>query len=214
MERPPVRSNDRGEDPGGRSMTNTRGALVMTTINVPENLRGWRGALRHDDVIVVAGDHQTPHEDVAALLAELPGENVYLPPREQARRWPDLSDALGWRTIRRRNLAMLAALDYDPAWLLTVDDDNWPTYVSPEFGDRIRVPLTRGTRDHSLVHTASGWYNAAGMLHPPVWHRGFPHAFRDDDFRGTGTGGGMETRECQLGVLALLWHGDPDVDAL
>lgn len=198
-------------------MMNMRGALIMTTINVPENLRAWRDCLRTDDVIVVAGDHQTPHEDVAKLLAELPGENVYLPPQEQARRWPGLSIALSWKTIRRRNLATLAALDYDPAWLLTVDDDNWPQYVSPEFGDRIRVPLTQGLRDHSMITMSSGWYNAAGMLHPPVWHRGFPQSFRSDDMRGLGfndPASMLTTNDAQLAVLALLWHGDPDVDAL
>lgn len=198
-------------------MMNTRGALIMTTINVPENLRAWRRCLRDDDVIVVAGDKKTPSVRVKALLGELPGENIYLDYRDQYERWPDLSTALGWNTVRRRNLATLAALDHDPAWLVTVDDDNWPLYESPTFGDWLRVPLTQGVRDRTMITMSSGWYNAAGMLHPPVWHRGFPHSRRSDDMRGVGfddPDNVLTTRDAQLGVIAMMWHGDPDVDAL
>ena len=90
----------------------TRVALITTTINVPHVLTQWAKSMTPDDVIIVAGDQTSPHDEIIDLLIEISettGVNTqYLAPHVQMK-WAS-SEAIGWKSIQRRNIALLEAM--------------------------------------------------------------------------------------------------------
>src|ERR1700691_3341547 len=93
-------------------------AIVTTTINPPtEALRkfaampGW--------FLIVAGDTNTPSD------WHLPGV-IYLSPSFQTDYDKKLSDAIGWKSLQRRNFALLYAHSMGSDVVAVVDDDNIP----------------------------------------------------------------------------------------
>lgn len=180
-------------------------ALITTTINVPHNLRDWRASgMSDDDVIIVAGDHKTPHADVRALLSSLPGENVYLAPEDQTS-WHS-SDLIGWNCIQRRNIALLEAMRRRPDYIITVDDDNYP--ASNDFIAQLDRSFTGEATN--VVRTDTGWLNAGSFLLPSIVVRGYPLSQRHSDYVETG----HEHTTEPIGVVASLWLGEPDIDAV
>lgn len=180
-------------------------ALITTTINVPHNLRLWRASgLSDDDVVIVAGDLKTPHAEVRALLSSLPGENVYLAPKDQTR-WAS-SEVIAWNCIQRRNVALLEAMRRRPDYIITVDDDNFPVNV-----DHIaRLDLAFTGKSSTMISTDDGWFNAGTLLYPEVVVRGFPLSHRHVMPELTRYNHSSE----QIGVVASLWLGEPDIDAV
>lgn len=179
-------------------------ALITTTINVPYNLRDWRASgMSDDDVIIVAGDQKTPHDEVEKFLETLPGVNHYLSPTLQVG-WAT-SEVVGWNSIQRRNIALLEALRLKPEWIMTVDDDNYPTSLYQ--WDVVHESF--GIRDISVVDSESGWYDVGECLAPPTSHRGYPISQR-----GETPVVRVERHGVNVGVVASLWQGDPDVDAV
>ena len=74
--------------------------IVTTTINAPtEALKLY--AQKPDWDLIVVGDTKTPHDAYREINC------LYLPPLEQEKLFPDLSHALGWKTITRRNIGLL-----------------------------------------------------------------------------------------------------------
>jgi len=207
-------------------------ALITTTVHVPKNLHAWTAFLRDGDLIVVAGDLKTPHEEVIALLDDVTRPHPkltarYLSPTRQDTMYPLLSELTGWNTIQRRNFATLYALQLGADVIITVDDDNWPTTDALDHADEFRAQFT----DDAVVPLLDGgdWYNPCHVLlvqgpteliqgapqFRRLWHRGFPRWLREsyvpvvypitpDPYLETG----------RVGVVASLWLGDPDVDAL
>lgn len=187
-------------------------ALITTTITVPENLREWRKHLNDDDVIVVAGDTGGPHNEIRQFLRELPGFNQYVDPEEQAV-WR-ISECIGWKSIQRRNIALLEALEWNPEFITTVDTDNWPVgtqWFAPEsYGEKLN-PLHK---DHLKTQMIGGvpWYNPGRLCYPSVSHRGMPWSQK---YAISGTDLGMhDSMDESIGVWASLWKGDPDIDAI
>ena len=77
--------------------------IVTTTINPPtEALRKF--AAMPDWELVVIGDKKTPTD------FHIEG-SIYVGPEEQEKYDPDLSEALGWNCVERRNYGFLWALD-------------------------------------------------------------------------------------------------------
>lgn len=185
-----------------------RRALITTTINVPENLRAWREVgMNSRDVVIVAGDLKTPHAAVRDLLDELPGENIYLHPDDQ--RNYAISDPLGWNTIQRRNVALLEAIRLGAEIITTVDDDNYPV-ANTYFADVDRV--LRGGAPYTLAASTSGWWNAGSLLEPQVTVRGYPLSRRHEVPEMLNLT--ELDRAIRVGVVASLWLGDPDIDAV
>jgi hypothetical protein len=184
-------------------------ALISTTINVPGNLTKWREALDDDDVVIIAGDLQSPHDEITAYMADLPGKNVYLHPDEQTH-WT-VSAHIGWRCIQRRNIATLEALRYKPEYIISVDDDNYPT--SP-----LQViqydEILRGHRQSPMVMSGSGWFNPGLACMPSVTHRGYPLHQRRVDAKQVDYNLTHFHEPAPIGVAASLWIGDPDIDAI
>lgn len=180
-------------------------AIITTTINEPLNLIEWRAHLNDDDVIIVAGDQKSPHQRIEQLLKSLPGRNFYLNPGSQTH-WAS-SAAIGWNSIQRRNIAVLEAIKFQPEFITTIDDDNYP--VGDDWFNQHR-PNGQG------IPSGTGWFNPGVLCSPRVTHRGLPMSQRHS----------METNnwsDCEdtnlpaddesIGVWASMWLGDPDVDA-
>lgn len=190
-----------------------RRALITTTINVPENLRAWAAQLDDTDVVVVAGDVKTPHDEVKKLLSELTCRTSYV--GTSASEW-SVDGCIGHNTIQRRNLALLEALKQAPDvdYIITVDDDNWPSSYWVEEVDGI---FSGEGSTANLISTDTAWFNPGALCSPSVVHRGYPLSlYRSsptsiidnltdlDQFRG----------HTNIGVFASLWTGAADVDAI
>jgi hypothetical protein len=188
-------------------------ALITTTINLPTVLQRYKEIAdndrRIDLEIIVAGD-----------MKEAPGafdfvETIggrWLTPRDQ----DDLcltskySELVGWKTIQRRNLALLAAIRSGADLIVTVDDDNHP--LSESYFQSF-VEHIRGTRERAVVQTSNHWHDPAwNSLTPPVHHRGFPYSQRTT--RHDPSVHYDYVSRVDTPVAAGLWLGDPDIDAM
>lgn len=190
-----------------------RHALITTTIHVPLNLMSWAEQLAPDDLIIVAGDRKTPHNEVRELLADVESayrvRTRYLSPGDDTQRYRTHS-IVGYNSIQRRNLALLEVLTARADWdyVITVDDDNFPEDGWVTGVDEI-FDLEKCQDQKRLAHT-SGWFDVGQLCSPPVTHRGFPIEHR----RWTGFNDrAVSDSVTQHGVFASLWLGDPDVDA-
>jgi hypothetical protein len=182
--------------------------LITTTINVPYGLANWRRAgFDPDDIFVVAGDQKSPHDKIASFLDELPGKNIYLHPNEQERQFPHTSKACGWNCIQRRNLALLFAMTLDPEWIITIDDDNFP--IDMGHAALVTDYLSGANDDYKIVRSERGWFNVGQLLEPPVTVRGYPLSERHVLNNTVGYTGIRD-----IGVVASLWLGAPDIDAI
>ena len=180
-------------------------ALITTTIHRPDNLVDWHAQLRDGDVVIVAGDLKTPHNEVREVLKSLPGESVYLHPGEDSHQFQTHA-VVGYNTIQRRNLALLEAITHQPDYIITVDDDNYPSVQWVDAVDRI---LTGETVDDAATVSVTGWWNPGQLCHPVVTHRGFPLSERNHSPRTE-----RMPAYSRVGVFASLWTDDPDIDAI
>lgn len=186
--------------------------LITTTINVPTVLTQWAGGLKSDDWIIVAGDKKSPHAEITSLLKKIEKEHVgvqtlYLHPDLQTK-WK-CSEVIGWNSIQRRNIALLEAIALQPTFIITVDDDNAP--MEPDqVHEMIRMMTTH--HDKRFITTPTGWYNPGRVCitdnDTDVIHRGWPMDRRNEEPRV------IDVAECNIGVGAMLWTGDPDIDAV
>lgn len=176
----------------------TKNFIVTTTINEPTeatlkfaSMSGW--------TLVVVGDTKTPHDSYRALK-----NVVYLSPEDQEKLSKPLSDAIGWRSIRRRNLGLLYAYREGAEVVATVDDDNIP-YDNWGQGLYVGKDVEVEVYDTSLpVFDPIFATNCQNL-----WHRGFPIQLvphRDKILVG------KKVVKCL--VQADFWDGDPDIDAI
>lgn len=195
----------------------TRIALITTTINVPTVLTQWvKSGMTEDDVIIVAGDQKSPHEEILQLLNDIMAKtNItcrYLFPDVQDGMW-SVSGLIGWNCIQRRNIALLEALLLEPKYILTIDDDNAPT--STRQIEHLFQIMEGMDHRSPVVHSSTGWYNPGRhcltdeLRH--VVHRGFP--LRERFIKPFYTYHPNENKPI-VGVAAMLWTGEPDIDAV
>lgn len=192
-------------------------ALITTTIHTGHRLHAWAQQLSGDDIIVIAGDQRSPHEDLRALVDSLESEfgvhSVYLDPGTQARRYPRTSNAVPWNCIQRRNLALLEALHHSPDYVITVDDDNVP--ADDRWVERVDA-IMAGTdvSDVDVIDAgALEWWDPGRLGTPWYPFRGFPlehHVDPHDDAWFVSADG----TERPVGVFQSMILGDPDVDAV
>jgi hypothetical protein len=181
--------------------------LITTTIRVPHNLRGWRRAFNDDDVFIVAGDKLTPHNEVVAFLKTLPGDNRYLHPAD-ACDW-ECDEIIGWNSVQRRNIALLEAMMLKPECIITVDDDNF--LIDAGHMALVDDYLDGSNNNYNLIISPTGWFNVGSLLEPPCIHRGYPLDERPASFDPNILLFTDVSRD--IGVVASLWLGDPDVDS-
>ena len=169
--------------------------IVTTTINAPTEALRKFGAMP-DWELVVIGDRKTPgdfHIDGA----------IYVPPEEQEKYDPELSEALGWNCVERRNYGFLWARDMGAEVVAEVDDDNIPL---DDWGERIYVG--REVEVDFYETDLPAFDPVAVTEHAHLWHRGYPpQLLAQRDF------GQPARKVVKPDVQADFWNGDPDIDA-
>ncbi len=170
--------------------------IVTTTINPPteaiekyDHMEGWE--------LVVVGDKKTPRD--------YPLDNgVYLCPEHQENIDKELSDAIGWNCIQRRNFGFIYAYEEGADIIATIDDDNIPldNWGYTHIGDRLLV---------NFYKTKQEVFDPISVTnHPELWHRGFPLQLISQRQS-------VNTYSSEIivpDIQANFWNGDPDIDAI
>lgn len=172
--------------------------IVTTTIN-PPTLATIKYSRMEDWTLIVVGDKKTPHEEYERLNC------IYLSPEEQEKKYPDLSEAIGWNSIQRRNIGFVEAYNLGADIVATVDDDNIPY---ENWGKNVVVGETT---EIDFYTTELGVFDPLSATeHTNIWHRGYPIELVP--MRSAVQYGGKLKR--RVLVQADLWDGDPDIDAM
>jgi hypothetical protein len=170
--------------------------IITTTINHPTEAIELFDNLEDFDLVVI-GDKKTPTDYKLR-------RGTYITPDDQEKRYPRLSQLLGWNCIQRRNIGFLVALEMGADIIATVDDDNVP---HPNWGRDLLIGRSVPVRQYRC--TAAAFDPVGASNYPNLWHRGFPIqlvAARDysDHVKTVDT----------VRIQADFWDGDPDVDAI
>jgi len=172
--------------------------IVTTTIN-PPTLATIKYSRMEDWTLIVVGDKKTPHVEYERLNC------IYLSPEEQEKKYPDLSEAIGWNSIQRRNIGFVEAYNLGAEIVATVDDDNIP------YDDWGKNVVVGQTVEIDFYKTDLGVFDPLSATeHTDIWHRGYPIELVP--LRDAITYGGKLKR--RVLVQADLWDGDPDIDAM
>jgi hypothetical protein len=171
-------------------------AIVTTTINPPTKAIKLFDAMK-DWHLIVIGDKKTP-ADYKLKRGE------YVPPQAQEVYDKELSDAIGWNSIQRRNFGMLMAYEQGAEIVALVDDDNIP-YEG--WGQNLLVGKKVNVNYYETELPAFDPVGATNLPH--LWHRGYPlQLLPKREYR-------KKTKKVvQVDVQADFWNGDPDIDAV
>ena len=145
--------------------------------------------------LVVVGDENTPND------FHIEG-STFLSPEAQSSAYPELSELIGWKTIRRRNLGFLWALEAGVEVLATVDDDNVPL---ANWGTNLSVGTSVTCRQYSGERVMDP---ISVTNYPHLWHRGFPIQMLQNRRYSS------SSETSFIDVEAAFWNGDPDIDAV
>ena len=170
--------------------------IVTTTINPPTKAVKLFQAMKDWDLVVI-GDRKTPKDYHLE-------RGVYMDPASQEKYDKELSDAIGWNCIQRRNFGLLIAHDMKADIVAVVDDDNIPLAGWGEnlfIGQEIEV---------NYYETDLPAFDPIGATnYPKLWHRGYPLQLLSKRHYGTKT-----RKRVRADVQADFWNGDPDIDAI
>lgn len=177
--------------------------IVTTTINSPTEAT-MKFLQKRDWEMVIVGDLKTPHEEYHKLQKQYSNLS-YLDPEFQENYCKELSGAIGWNKIMRRNIGFCYAYAGEADLIATVDDDNIPY-------DNWGESLTVGKEV-----TAECWNSDNGVFDPLsvtsasyMWHRGYPAELIPTRSNIKYMGRVKRTPLIQVD----LWDGVPDVDAI
>jgi hypothetical protein len=183
--------------------------IVTTTINKPTKALMTFISKKNYDVVVV-GDRKTPHQEYQDLEKKYTNFK-YLLPAEQELLSRELSDAIGWNCIQRRNMGFLYAYQKGYEVIGSFDDDN---ILSDSWDGRNLI----GVKSHFKTYynpncNALDPFSALGDENGDAidyHHRGFPLEW---------TRYAKDTKEgidIQFEVLVHvpIPYGDPDIDAV
>jgi len=174
-------------------------SIVTTTINPPtQALRAF--AEMENWTLIVIGDKKTPDD------WSLEGA-IYVSPQEQESRYPQLSKALGWNVIQRRNIGFLLALEMKSTMVATVDDDNIPLQG---WGESTNSLLGRPVEIQNFFGGVQKVFDPISVTnYPDIWHRGFPiQELTNRNYER------VPQEHFEFDVQADFWNGDPDIDAI
>ena len=170
--------------------------IVTTTINPPTKAVKLFQAMKDWDLVVI-GDRKTPKDYHLE-------RGIYMGPARQEKYDKELSDAIGWDCIQRRNFGLLVAHDMKADIVAVVDDDNIPLAGWGEnlfIGQEIEV---------NYYETDLPAFDPIGATnYPKLWHRGYPLQLLSKRHYGTKT-----RKRVRADVQADFWNGDPDIDAI
>ena len=171
-------------------------AIVTTTINSVNKAIRLFDAMP-DWHLIVIGDKKTP-EDYRLQ------RGTYVPPSEQESYDKELSRAIGWNSIQRRNFGLLLAYDMGAEVVALVDDDNIPL---DGWGQNLMVGKEIEVNYYQTDLPAFDPVGATNMPH--LWHRGYPLQLLPQREYKT-----VSRKRLHVEVQADFWNGDPDVDAI
>lgn len=195
-------------------------ALVLTTIFDPVILDVYRRNLEHfghlDDVeVIVIPDRKTPGAAFETCAGqERRGLKVTCPTLEQQDcylRQIGLDPGLiPYNSDNRRNVGFLMALQHQPDFLISIDDDNYCTDGEDYFGAHADALCNQ--REHTIARSETKFLNICDLLEidsAPVYPRGYPYYGRHQKiaphtFKGS----------ANVMINAGLWLHDTDVDAM
>jgi len=169
--------------------------IVTTTINPPTEAL-IKFSQMEDWTLIVVADLITPLEGYSQM------DCIIYSTQDQETDFPELSGMLGWKTIERRNLGFLKALELGAEIIATVDDDNVPL-------DNWGQDLIVGTELTLDSYDAESVFDPISVTnYPHLWHRGFPIQ------RLTQRAVNRSTEKVKVDIEASFWNGDPDIDAI
>lgn len=190
--------------------------LVTTTIHIPTLLRdlaqiGLENSLK-DLFFVVAGDTKTPGECknfCRKVQSDYGYETIYLDVEKQEREYPKLSKYIPYKSISRRDFAILKAYEIMADTIIMVDDDNFPVLGSNYFEKHSIV----GSETYlNIVSSSNNWYNVCETLLERngsyIYHRGYPFGKREKAVFTT------RRERVKIAVNEGLWIEAPDTDAV
>lgn len=173
--------------------------IVTTTINPPteaitkfDNFLDWE--------LIVIGDKKTPNNYKLK-------NGKFFSWEDQEKIHKELSDALGWNCIQRRNFGIYLAYKFGADIVALIDDDNIPYDF---WGQNLLLSEEKITTNfYDLSENHISFDPIAVTNHSNLWHRGFP--IQDLNNRSY-----PEPKKIQLNfdIQADFWNGDPDIDAL
>jgi len=162
---------------------------VTTAVDLFQNMNDWE--------LVVIGDLKTPPDYSLC-------RGTYVSPAEQEKYDRELSDAIGWNCIQRRNFGLLWAFDRGADIIAVVDDDNIPY---PHWGKDL---LLGKATEVNFYETDLPAFDPVGATNEKkLWHRGYPLQLLA---RRNYTN--CSRRTVTADIQADFWNGDPDVDAI
>ena len=170
--------------------------IVTTSINAPTEAIRKFDAMQDWDLVVI-GDLKTPSDYWLK-------RGMYLDALAQEEYDKDLSDAIGWNCIQRRNFGLLIAHDMKADVVAVVDDDNIPL---ADWGENLMVGKEV---EVNFYETDLAAFDPIGATnYPQLWHRGYPLQLvpKRDYSRKT-------KRRAVVDVQADFWNGEPDIDAV
>lgn len=183
-------------------------AIATTTIHsvTPGIIKMAEIAKRDSWKMFIAGDLKTPHEEYHRLEEENDSV-IYLSPEYQMDKYPELSEAIGFSCIQRRNFAMIEAYKYGAEIIALWDDDNIPL---KNWGKEIRV----NEKSYGPLYMCEAEVFdplSVCVFENHLWHRGYPIQLLKDKKKVVHADDHEETRVL---VQADLWNGNPDIDAI
>ena len=178
--------------------------IVTTTIHKP-SIALLLYSLREDWELIIVSDLKTPHAYFLNMKC------LYLFPDFQDHFYKDLSDAIGWNCIQRRNIGILEAYKRGADIVALVDDDNsphsfWDTecFIGEGFENFWAV-----NGNHICLDPISIACNSTKVPS----HRGYPIELQNK--RGVNTiVKSKENNTDKVHIQANMWDGDWDIDAL
>jgi hypothetical protein len=191
-------------------------AVVITTINPPATgINAWLSF--GNATLIVVGDTKTPHSAWRDISRESKGKIRYFDCEAQEQEFPELSNAIGWKTYARKNIGYLLARRLGFSQIFETDDDTFPGAL---LTSRAAI-VTNLEPTHEATTSSSGvfWnpYNhfAAGKK---IWARGTPLQWinsEQPDALKLGTSlekGGSE--KTSPNMVQFLVNNEPDLDAI
>jgi hypothetical protein len=190
---------------------NSNKTIITTTINQPTTatLKYCEIAKNKNWKFVIVGDTKTPHDSYKKLEENYKDIVFYLTPEKQDLYSRALSDAIGWRSIQRRNLGFVYAYhEFNTDIFATVDDDNIPY---SNWGDDLYVDREVELDVYSTTDKNINVFDPLSITnHNDLWHRGYPVEFLN--IKNNVEYLGKQKR--WVLVQADFWDGDPDIDAI
>lgn len=177
--------------------------IVTTTINKPtKSTLKFLG--KKDWNMIIVGDLKTPHQEYINLMKKF-SNLYYIHPEEQEKDYKELSDAIGWNKIMRRNIGFCYAYKKGADIIASIDDDNIPYET---WGKDLYINKTIEIDCWESINRVFDPLSVSNISH--LWHRGYPLELIPSKNNVKYLG----KIHRKVLIQADLWDGVPDIDAI